>query len=266
MLDQFKREINYLRISVTDKCNFRCVYCMPAEGVPRMKHEDILSFDEIVNFTKHAVKNGINKVRITGGEPLVRRGIISLTEMIGKIEGIEDFAITTNGVLLPKYAEKLVKAGIQRVNISLDTLNPEKFKKITRIGNTDDVLKGIDAAKKAGLSPIKINCVIKKSSHESDAKEIAQFCKETGLQIRYIREMDLEKGHFWKVKGGEGGDCAKCNRLRLTSDGKLKPCLFSEKEYDIRKLGIEKAFESAIKNKPKSGTKNKNGRFNLIGG
>ncbi len=266
MLDRFKKNINYLRISVTDKCNFRCVYCMPAEGVPRMKHEDILSFDEIVEFTKHAVKNGIDKVRITGGEPLVRRGIIDLMKMIGKISGIEDFALTTNGVLLPKFAKQLVSAGIKRVNISLDTLNPVKFKRITRVGDINDVYKGIEAAKEAGLNPIKINCVIKESPNEPDAKDVAEFCEENNLQIRYIREMDLEKGYFWKVKGGSGGDCSACNRLRLTSDGKIKPCLFSELEYDIKKLGVEKSFSLALNNKPESGTVNKNGSFNLIGG
>ena len=266
MLDQYNRRINYLRISVTDRCNFRCTYCMPAEGVPRMKHEDILSFDEIFNVAKTAVELGVDKIRITGGEPLVRNGIVELIAMLGKLKGIKDFGLTTNGVFLPQYAQQLADAGINRVNISLDTLNPERFREITRIGNLDDVLKGIEAAKKAELTPIKINCVINKSTQEPDAIGVAKFCEENDLQVRFIREMNLEKGQFWQVKGGTGGACKICNRLRLTSDGKIRPCLFSELEYDVRKLGAEKAIILALQNKPLSGTINKKGAFNLIGG
>ncbi|MBI9069180.1 MAG: GTP 3',8-cyclase MoaA [Salinivirgaceae bacterium] len=266
MLDCFNRKINYLRISVTDRCNFRCTYCMPEEGVKMLTHKEILSFDEIVEIVKYGVANGISKVRITGGEPLVRKGIVSLVEMIAKIDGIKDLSMTTNGALLPKYAEDLKQAGLQRVNISLDTLDADIFKKITRVGDLNIVLAGIEAAKKAGLEPIKLNCVIKKSSQEPDAQTVAKFAEDNGLFVRFIHEMNLETGEFSVVEGGEGGNCAICNRLRLTADGMLKPCLFSNDNYDIRELGIEKAFTLAINNKPKSGHTNTTGSFYNIGG
>lgn len=155
MFDRFNRKINYLRISVTDRCNLRCVYCMPEEGVVLLDHKEILSFDEIVDVAKTAVRKGVDKIRVTGGEPLVRNGIIDLVKMIGEIDGIKDFSMTTNGILLSKYADDLANAGLHRVNISLDTLDPEKFKQITRGGDIQKVFDGIEAAKKAGLNPIK---------------------------------------------------------------------------------------------------------------
>ncbi len=239
---------------------------MPAEGVQLMEHNDILRFDEIVEVVQEAVSIGVDKVRITGGEPLVRRGILDLVRQIGQIKGIKDFAMTTNGIFLPKYAKQLVEAGLNRVNISLDTLNPEKYKQVTRVGRLENVLKGIEAAKNAGLNPIKINCVIRESSEEHDAKEVTAFCEQNGLKIRYIREMDLEKGLFWKVKGGEGGACNICNRLRLTSDGKIKPCLFSDIEFDIREYGVKGALDKALGNKPKSGTTSIKNKFSNVGG
>jgi cyclic pyranopterin phosphate synthase len=239
---------------------------MPAEGIQLMSHDEILSFDEIVEFVKEAVNQGVDKIRITGGEPLVRKGIVDLVALISKIEGIKDFGMTTNGIYLDKFAEQLVGAGLHRVNISLDTLNAEKFKTITRVGDLNLVLNGIEAAKKAGLSPIKINCVVKESSNEKDAQQVAEFCDMNDLKIRFIREMDLEKGKFWKVQGGEGGECSSCNRLRLTSNGKIKPCLFSDLEYDVRKLGAKKALDLALGNKPKSGTMSLVNKFSNIGG
>lgn len=266
MYDSFKRRIDYLRVSVTDRCNLRCIYCMPEEGVPEMSHYDILRFSEIVEVVRYGVENGITKVRITGGEPLVRKGIVDLISMISQISGITDLGMTTNAILLKKFAKDLKKAGLQRVNISLDTMNPKKYFEITRKGRLQDVIDGIFAAKEYGLEPIKINCVIKKSKDEPDAIDVAQFCHENELHIRYIREMDLEKGYFWQVQGGEGGKCSTCNRLRLTSNGKLKPCLFSNIEYDVRKLGVEQAYDLAVKNKPKSGSINQSNHFNNIGG
>ncbi len=266
MYDCFNRKINYLRISVTDRCNFRCTYCMPEEGVKLLTHNDILTFDEIVEVVQNAVNLGVEKVRITGGEPLVRRGIVNLISMIAKIQGIKDFAMTTNGVYLAQYAQQLVDAGLQRVNISLDTIDPDKFHQITRLGNIEEVFKGIEAAKQAGLNPIKINCVIKSSTNEDDAIGVKQYCIDNSLKIRYIRQMDLSKGEFWQVEGGEGGDCANCNRLRLTANGKIKPCLFSNLEYDVRQLGAENAILSAIHGKPASGSHNKINSFNNIGG
>lgn len=266
MYDKYNRKINYLRISVTDRCNLRCVYCMPEEGVKLMKHEEILSFDEIVHVSKVAVNMGVDKIRITGGEPLVRRGIVELVERIAKIDGVKDLGMTTNGIVLDKFAQPLADAGLHRVNISLDTLNPKRYKEITRLGNINDVFRGIEAAKKAGLLPIKINCVIKKSHDEPDAQDVAKFCKENDLQIRFIHEMDLETGEFSIVEGGSGGDCKICNRIRLTANGQIKPCLFSDLSYNVRELGTEQAIKLAVANKPKSGTANHTGEFYNIGG
>jgi cyclic pyranopterin phosphate synthase len=264
--DKFNRPISYLRISVTDRCNLRCRYCMPEEGIPLLRHDEILTFDEIADFTRTAVANGIKKVRITGGEPLVRKGIVSLVGMISSIKGIDDLSMTTNGTLLGQFAAGLYGAGLQRINISLDTVDPEKFAFITRTGKLNDVLRGIEAAKKAGLSPIKINCVIKETSEEEDARGVASFCLENGLEIRYITQMDLVSGVFSMVKGGSGGNCSQCNRLRLTSNGKLKPCLFDDAEFDIRELGYQKAIEMAVGVKPVRGSANlKNGFYNIGG-
>ena len=266
MYDKYNRKINYLRISVTDRCNLRCVYCMPEQGVELMKHEEILSFDEIVHVAKVAVNMGVDKIRITGGEPLVRRGIVKLVERIAKIDGLKDLGMTTNGIVLDEFAQPLADAGLHRVNISLDTLNPEKYKQITRLGDINNVFRGIEAAKKAGLLPIKINCVIKKSHNEPDAQDVAKFCKENDLQIRFIHEMNLVTGEFSVVEGGTGGDCKICNRIRLTANGLIKPCLFSDISYSIRELGAEQAIKSAVENKPENGTANHTGEFYNIGG
>lgn len=266
MYDRFNRNINYLRISVTDRCNLRCTYCMPEEGIQLLRHEDILSFDEIKDFTEVAVENGVTKVRITGGEPLVRKGITTLVRMISDIKGIKDLSMTTNSVLLKQFADELRAASLHRVNISLDTIDPEKFKTITRTGNIIDVFEGINAAKNAGLIPVKINCVIKESKEEEEAKAVTRFCKDNNLEIRYIRQMDLVNGHFSMVDGGTGGDCSLCNRLRLTANGKLKPCLFNNIEFDIRELGFEKAIKLAVELKPECGSKNETGAFYNIGG
>ncbi len=266
MYDRFNRLINYLRISVTDRCNLRCRYCMPEEGIRLLPHEDILSFEEIADFTGVAVAKGMNKVRITGGEPLVRKGIVTLVRMLSAIKGINDLSMSTNGTLLNRFAYDLKLAGLHRVNISLDTIDPIRYAYITRTGNLKDVFEGIEAAKDAGLYPIKINCVVKESKEEEDATMVRDFCLRHGLEIRYIRQMDLDKGYFSTVLGGTGGDCSICNRLRLTANGMLKPCLFSDIEFDVRKLGYESAIELAIRHKPKSGSINKNNRFYNIGG
>lgn len=266
MYDRFDREINYLRISVTDRCNLRCSYCMPEEGIKLLRHDEILSFDEISDFTKAAVNQGVTKIRITGGEPLVRKGIVTLVEMIASIEGINDLSMTTNGILMKDYAFDLKRAGLNRVNISLDTTDPAKFFLITRGGNLTDVFDGIEAARIAGMLPVKINCVIKESKSEPDAVGVADFCQINNLEIRYIRQMDLVLGHFSTVEGGTGGDCALCNRLRLTANGKLIPCLFNDIGFDIRELGYEEAIKRAIDSKPKCGSKNITGGFYNIGG
>lgn len=266
MLDKFDRTINYLRISVTDRCNLRCIYCMPEEGIKLIDHSSVLTFEEIVEFTKVAVEMGISKVRITGGEPLVRKGIVSLVNMLSRINGIKDLSMTTNGLLLEKYAVQLKEAGLNRVNISLDTIDEQKFKELTRGGNVNDVIKGIDAAKQAGLQPIKINCVVKKSINEQEALEVKKYCDKNDLQARFIYKMDIEKGEFGVVHGGSGGDCANCNRLRLTSDGYLKPCLFSDISINIRKLDYKEAMKIAIEQKPACGNLSSTHKFYNIGG
>lgn len=266
MFDRFDRKLNYLRISVTDRCNLRCRYCMPEEGIELLHHSDILSYDEIALFTGIAVGMGIDKVRITGGEPLVRRGIESLVTMLSKLEGIKDLSMTTNGVLLKEHASALKDAGLQRVNISLDTVDRKKYEMITRFDALDRVLEGIEAAVDAGLMPVKINCVVNESAGEPDAQKVAEFCKAAGLEIRYIRKMDLLKGHFYPVSGGTGGNCAVCNRLRLTSDGKLKPCLFNDIEIDIRETGYKEALRMAAEFKPECGTRSTGSSFYNVGG
>lgn len=266
MLDLYNRKINYLRISVTDRCNLRCRYCMPEEGVCMVAHKDILRFEEIREVVAVAVPLGIDKIRLTGGEPLVRKDIVELVRMISQVNGVKDIAITTNGVLLEKFAFPLAEAGLHRVNISLDTVDEKKFAHITRGGDIQKVFRGIEAARRAGLSPLKINCVIKNSSDEADAMAVKQYCQENGLQARFISEMDLSSGHFGIVDGGTGGDCAHCNRLRLTPTGKMKPCLFSDLEYDIRELGIAPAIKAALFAKPEKGTINLSNCFHNIGG
>ncbi len=266
MFDSYNRSLNYLRVSVTDRCNLRCVYCMPAEGIRLMDHSEILSFEEIFEVILEGIQLGITKVRITGGEPLVRKGVVSLVKMVAQLEAITDFGMTTNGILLEEFAEDLAKAGLHRVNISLDTINPEKYRQITRGGEIEKVFSGIHAAKEAGIYPIKINCVVKSSSQELDALEVRDFCLQNGLEARFIHEMDLDTGCFTLVEGGDGGNCSHCNRLRLTANGMIKPCLFSNLEYSIREMGIKEALVRAIHTKPEKGITNNRDLFHNIGG
>ncbi|MGA2822765.1 MAG: radical SAM protein [Bacteroidales bacterium] len=266
MFDSYNRSINYLRISITDRCNLRCVYCMPEEGIRLINHTEIISYEKILEVILEGIRLGITKVRITGGEPLVRKGVVNLVEMIAQLEGITDFGMTTNGILLEQFAADLSKAGLHRVNISLDTINPEKYRKITRGGEIEKVFSGIHAAKEAGISPIKINCVVKNSSRESDALEVGNFCQQNDLEVRFIHEMDLDTGCFTLVEGGDGGNCKNCNRLRLTANGMIKPCLFTNLEYSIREFGIKEALLRAINTKPEKGKVNNNNLFHNIGG
>ena len=266
MYDRYSRKITYLRVSITDRCNLRCTYCMPAEGVKLMDHKDILSFEEIVEVVREAVDLGISKVRITGGEPLVRKGVVSLVEKIAKISGILDFGLTTNGILLAKFATDLASAGLHRINISLDTLDPERYRAITRGGEIQQVLDGIEAAKDAGLLPVKINCVVRASSEEPDAQSVREYCLKNGLEVRFIHEMSLSNGHFTIVENGHGGDCKNCNRLRLTASGMIRPCLFNNIEFSTRDLGIREALEKAVALKPERGSVDDLGEFYRIGG
>jgi cyclic pyranopterin phosphate synthase len=186
--------------------------------------------------------------------------------MLASISGISDLGMTTNGTLLRRYAKDLAAAGLDRVNISLDSLDAGNFQYITRVGKLESVLDGIRAAKEAGLNPVKINCVVKDGKLNKDALTVKAFGKENGLQVRFIKEMDLEAGMFSVVKGGDGGKCHICNRLRLTSNGLLKPCLFSEIGYNIRTYGYEEALTLAVGNKPRKGSLNNANNFYNIGG
>lgn len=266
MLDSYHRNINYLRISVTDRCNLRCRYCMPEEGIRWIDHQHILRFEEIVEVVKVAVGLGIDKIRLTGGEPLVRKGIVDLVSMIAQIPGVRDLSMTTNAQLLPQFAGDLALAGLHRVNISLDTLDAEKYSILSRGGSLEGALAGIEAARQAGLLPIKINCVHTSLTTENDKQELRDFCQNMGYSMRIIHEMSLEEGTFSPVEGGNGGRCSICNRIRLTANGDLKPCLFSGSSFNIREMGIETALLAAIEGKPASGYKNTVNAFYNIGG
>jgi cyclic pyranopterin phosphate synthase len=239
---------------------------MPEEGVKLIRHEDILTYDEITAFTRVAVEAGISKVRITGGEPLARKGVPGLISMLSAIGGITDLSMTTNGIFLAEYASSLAEAGLMRVNVSLDTVDPEKYRYVTRGGDLGAVFKGIGAALEAGLRPVKINCVIKSTPDEEDARAVAEYCMREGLEVRFIRQMDLASGTFSVVHGGSGGHCSRCNRLRLTPEGMLRPCLFSDNGYDIRLLGAAEALRRAVAEKPECGTVNRMNGFYNIGG
>jgi cyclic pyranopterin phosphate synthase len=207
----------------------------------------------------------VTKVRITGGEPLVRRRIVGLVKKIAHIGGIEDFGMTTNAIALPEFAQPLFDAGLHRLNVSLDTVDPHRYRELTRCGELHDAVNGIDAAIAAGFNPIKLNCVIEESSNEPDARSVAAFGATRGLPVRFIRKMNLATGEFWQVEGGEGGRCSTCSRLRLSSDGKLYPCLFSDLSYDVRELGIEQAIHLALEGKPQSGQRATR-EFSTLGG
>lgn len=266
MLDRFNRNINYLRISVTDRCDLRCTYCVPEEGIKWIKHSEVLSFEEITEVVKAAVGMGVDKIRLTGGEPLVRKGIVELVRMIAETPGLKELAMTTNAQKLDEFAIALAKAGLQRVNVSLDTLDEQKYSELTRGGNIKRVMAGLKAAENAGLTPIKINCVIHESTTEVDKQSLKTFCKENDYRLRFIRQMSLQDGTFYPVEGGTGGQCSICNRVRLTAIGDLKPCLFSDHGYNVRKYGAEEALRMAVGKKPKAGHKNKMNHFYNIGG
>lgn len=266
MLDRFDRPITYLRISVTDRCNLRCTYCMPEGGVRLLPKPDILSLEEIAGIVKVGAELGIRKIRLTGGEPLVRKGIVDLVAFIKEIPGIEEVNMTTNGILLREFAMPLKKAGLSRVNISLDSLSPLQYAGITRGGDLERVLDGIKAALEAGLTPVKINVVRLNDEVDQNTGDIKKFAEENGLKVRFIRQMDLASGTYSRVEGGEGGDCRICNRLRLTANGLIKPCLFSNKEFSVKEHGARNAFLLALNAKPEKGIMSHKHSFYNIGG
>lgn len=232
-----------------------------------MRHEDIFSFEEIRDTVATAVERlGFTKVRLTGGEPLVRKGIVVLIAMVADISGITDYALTTNGVLLQEYAQDIKRAGIMRVNVSLDSVNPERFCAITRGGDAAQVVRGIFAARDAGLTPIKLNCVVNEHCFEDDARGVQEFGARHGFEVRFIKRMHLAQGTFSVVEGGSGGDCAVCNRVRLSSDGFVYPCLFNDIRFSIRDMGAQAALERAVQYKPERGTSSAKNMFHCIGG
>lgn len=266
MLDSHGRTIDYLRISVTDRCNLRCRYCMPPEGAPLVWHSDILSYEEIAAVARAAAAMGMTRVRLTGGEPLVRRGLVRLIEMLAAIPEIRDLAMTTNGVLLARHAHTLAGAGLMRVNVSLDAINPRRFAEITRGGDVRQVIAGIETAYAVGLRPVRLNCVVESHAFEPDARDVAAFAQAAGAEVRFIRRMGLGEGSFTVVEGGRGGDCPRCNRLRLTSDGRIRPCLFSNLSFNVRELGAAKALSLAIHSKPLAGSACTDLAMHAIGG
>jgi len=305
LIDNYHRRISYLRISLTDRCNLRCIYCMPKEGISLLGHKDVLSFEEIERIASVAARLGISRVRITGGEPLVRKGVIELAGVLMKLPGIEDVSLTTNGILLTEHAAALRHAGIRRINISLDTLDAEKYKRITRGGDIQRVLDGISAARREGFSPIKINVVAMRGINDDEIEEFARLTIERPVHIRFIEFMpvglatDWDKNSFisssetreiisrvgtlnlvdrcgksgpaemYRLDGAAGQlgfisplsnhFCETCNRMRLTADGKLRTCLFSDQEIDLREFlrsgvndqELEQTIVEAIKTKPK---------------
>jgi len=304
LCDSFQRPINYLRISVTDRCNLRCIYCMPAAGVCRMSHQDILTYEEIYTVAQAAAELGINKIRLTGGEPLVRLGLAKLVQMLKRIDTIDDISLTTNGILLSRYVAELKQAGLKRVNISLDTLKPERFRLITRSSyGLNDVLAAIDTARAAGLSPVKINMVVMAGINDDEIIDFAnkslseewhvrfiEFMPTAGLSnatLHFVSADDIRKSleqlgelepclpaigngparyfRFPDARGTVGfitpvseHFCFRCNRLRLTADGKLRPCLLADDEVDLKQPlrsgisrdGLKKLIKTAVTQKP----------------
>ena len=301
MKDQFGREIDYLRISVTDLCNLRCQYCMPIEGIQKREHREILSIEEIEEIGIAAANCGIKKIRVTGGEPLVRRGIVEICRRLAKISGIRELCLTTNGNLLPKFAKELRDAGVSRLNISLDTLNAERYREITRVGELENVLRGIDAAETAGFSGIKINTVLIGGSNDGEIRDIAALAEKKDRHVRFLELMPIGECASWdrerfvdcsevlrvlpglvlegidgveqryRIPGWRGSIglirpvsahfCPACNRIRVTSLGMLKPCLHSAEEIPLRGLH-GKELEQAIR----EGIKGKPRRHHLEAG
>ena len=294
MLDQYKRNINYMRISVTELCNLRCRYCMPAEGICKKEHEEMLSEDELIQAVEVAVSLGITKLRITGGEPLVKSNIISICRRIAAVKGIREVCMTTNGILLPALALPLREAGVTRLNISLDTLDRDKYFYITRGGALDDAWAGIEAALSAGFQKVKLNAVLIGGFNDNEIAALAELTKRYPLDVRFIEMMPMyNSGDFdetaflpcekvlevlpelvavepdggvaqlYQLPGAMGRVglirpvnvhfCGSCNRIRLTADGKIKPCLHSAEEYSIKGLDfteMRSVMERAIQRKP----------------
>ena len=294
MIDQHGRNISYLRISLTDKCNLRCRYCMPEEGVCKRDHREMMTEEELITAVQVAASMGITKIRLTGGEPLVKRNIVSICRKVAAVEGVKELCLTTNGVLLPQLAKELREAGVSRLNLSLDTLDPQKYAHITRIGKLEQFNAGLEAALNAGFKKIKINAVLIGGFNDDEIEALAGLTMKYPVDMRFIELMPiqdhdefgesayvpysrvLEKlpeavpvekdggvAKLYRLPGAQGNIglispisahfCGECNRIRLTADGKLKPCLHGAEEYSLKGLdydGIKAVFEEAIWNKP----------------
>ncbi|MDH4240274.1 MAG: radical SAM protein [Phycisphaerae bacterium] len=268
LLDRFNRRINYLRISVTDRCNHNCVYCMPDAPFMHKSHGDILSYEQIESIAQAAAKMGIKKVRLTGGEPLVRKDVEQLVAKLAAIDGIDEVCMTTNGSLLADMAIKLKRSGLSRVNISIDSLDADKFGLLTGGGDLRQAIAGVDAAKKAELTPIKINMVILNDTTEKDIEKMQAFCDQNGLQLQKIMQFSLydRADLSRRFKTQRPPKCIECNRLRLTADGYLKPCLFSDNEVKVDFDNIADSILKAVAKKPENGSSCRNRPMNQIGG
>jgi len=305
LFDPFNRRLNYLRISLTDRCNLRCLYCMPEEGVSKLAHEDILSYEELLRLARLTVALGIEKIRLTGGEPLTRKGAVPFMAELARIRGVQDISLTTNGILLVEQAKAIWEAGIRRINVSLDSLNPERYARITRSDSFHRVWEGIQTAEAIGFDPIKINVVALKGINEEEIAAFGRLSLAKPYQIRFIEFMPvgpsvaypadrflpaeriLERlqslgplqpingdhldgpARRWAYTGARGEVglispvsqhfCPTCNRLRLTSDGKLRTCIFSDRETDLRGAlrngasddDLEMIIRAAIASKPR---------------
>ena len=294
MKDLFQRNITYLRLSVVERCNLRCRYCMPEEGICKKSHADMLTEDEMIAAVETAAALGINKLRITGGEPLVKKNIVSICHRAAAVPGIREVCLTTNGILLPQMATALREAGVDRINISLDTLDAEKYAYITRRGTLSEAIAGLEAALNAGFEKVKINVVLIGGFNDDEIPALAELTKKYPIDVRFIELMPMTEGEFgpqayipckavlerlpeavpvaadggvaelYRLPGALGNIglispvsnhfCASCNRLRLTADGKLKPCLHSAEEINIKGLDrdeMARQFQLAISRKPK---------------
>ena len=296
MKDNFGRQITYMRLSVTDLCNLRCRYCMPEDGICKKDHKEILTEEEMILAVQAAASLGVTKLRITGGEPLVRKNILSICQHVAEIEGIQEVCLTTNGILLPKLAKPLREAGVSRINLSLDTLNAEKYAHMTRRGTLDEAMAGLEAALSAGFDKIKINSVLIGGFNDDEIISLAELTQKYPIDVRFIELMPMydnkdfdansyipcsvvlnklpeaipqtnitdhgvaklyrlpdAKGNIGLISPVSAHFCGQCNRIRLTADGKLKPCLHSSDEYSIKGMNLEEMkaqMEKAILAKP----------------
>ena len=251
MLDRFDREINYLRISVTSSCELRCTYCVPENYRPPPT-ERVLSLEEIIAVVKAGAGLGLAKIRLTGGEPLLRPDIVQMVAEIKQVEKIDELAITTNGHKLPVLAAPLVAAGLDRLNISLDTVNPERYRTITRYGTLGKAISGIDAALAAKI-PVKINMVVLTDTTDGQIAEMREFCDSRGLQMQLIRQYSLKETKLDEADYDRPPPCSECNRIRLLSNGTLKPCLHTDVEIDLDPDRIEECLVAAVNAKPVRG-------------